>query len=158
MRKLCNLTFTQSAAICLRLNVRSGVQARFLKGDTDAPESHWVVGEAAEMFDYKLLGVHRVASGFTCIVNSPDAKPGQVEKFIPALDEAAQGLTWKDFADRASHAHGEESKRDMEGQSEWWPPGFVWAGRLVDCASAAVYIKKDGTGLWIHSNYDPLDW
>ena len=52
-----------------------------MTGDSDAPESHWVVGESSEMFNYKLLGVHKVSSGFTCIVNAPDAKPGQVRCF-----------------------------------------------------------------------------
>ena len=78
----------------------------------------------------------------------------QVRSYMPKI---ASGLDWEKFSAMAK-AEDVSIKSDFEVQNKWWPEQFVWSGRLVDCASAAVYMRKDGKGLWIHSNYDPLDW
>lgn len=129
------------------------MQARFIKGDSDAPESHWVVGESTEMFNYKLLGVHRVESGFSCIVDAPGAKAGQGAGALPEVS----GVSYSEFDSIAKEATATAEGGDG-AQTAWWPKQLRWCGRLTDCASAAVYVRKDGKGMWIHSIYDPLDW
>ena len=147
----------QQITSVLQNATQSVMQAKFQKSDSDAPESHWIVGQPAEMFNYKLLGMHKVASSFTCIVDAPDAKPGQAAKYFPPLPDSLRDMTWEKVRSMADEAHG-EGPEGQDTQEKWWPEGFIWVGRLVDSASASVYMKQDGTGLWIHSNYDPLDW
>jgi hypothetical protein len=73
------------------------------------------------------------------------------------MPKVSGSLDWGKFTQLAKDEHT-SVKGEFEFQNRWWPEQFRWSGRLVDCASAAVYIRKDGKGLWIHSNYDPLDW
>jgi hypothetical protein len=115
------------------------VQAKFQLGDSDTPEGTWVAGEQGELFEYKLLGVHKVVSGWSAVLqcSSPDCSPA-----LPALPGSVK-VQLKDILYQAGG-----STPVLPGQ----PVLFV--GELVDCETAAVYLHKAGTSLLISSNHE----
>ena len=101
----------------------------FLLGEMDDPGNSWVFGEEGELFEQKLLGSHRIDSGYTSIITAE------------AFDELQQGAkeslqlklpSWSDFV-----------KIVTDDPVEWpnpkLQPLFLFAGTMVQSDTAHVY-------------------
>ena len=125
-------------------------QAHFELGDSDDPESAWRAGKRKELFEYRLVGIHRVVSGHTCAVAAPAGGAAtSLQGLRSALHAGAgAGVSWKSF---------EQLQR--RGGDAWWRgvhENMLFAGELADCASAAVYVAKDASSVMVSSNYDEM--
>jgi hypothetical protein len=135
------------------------VQARFLLGDSDDPECSWIIGQHGELFEYRLLGIHRVTSGFTSILHVPDALLGKRKELVgdlfTSLRSAVPRNEWEALRQGCKgHLGGLEG----QGREAWMQMGveMLFAGHLEACSSASVYLKKDSEGLLLSSNYGAL--
>lgn len=113
------------------------MQAKFSLGDGDTPEGSWVVGKQGELFEYKLVGVHKVLSGFSAVLRCPDSTTTSLPDIPKYEHEAIKGMMKKGASSQA-----------LSGGS------VLFLGELVDCETAAVYIHKQGTSLMITSNHE----
>ncbi|GAB4817744.1 hypothetical protein N2152v2_004790 [Parachlorella kessleri] len=113
----------------------------FTLGDRDDPESHWVFGKRGEVFQYKYAGSHIVQSGFVSAVAAQTLH--QVESGA-SIDEQEAPQQWLALAEQIDSGSGP-------------PAPFLFAGRVVDCASVGIYQLVEGgtvTGVMISSEYD----
>lgn len=124
---------------------------QFQLGEMDDPGNSWVFGEEGELFEQKLLGSHKVNSGFTSIITAE------------AFDEMQRGAddnvkmklpTWSDFT------------KIVTGDDVTWPhpqlqPLFLFAGTIVESDTASVYRNPASgacvTGLVISTNAEGVD-
>ena len=124
---------------------------QFQLGETDDPGNSWVFGEEGELFEQKLLGSHKVNSGFTSIITAE------------AFDEMQRGAddnvrmklpTWSDFT------------KIVTGDDLTWPhpqlqPLFLFAGTIIESDTANVYRQPASgasvTGLVISTNAEGVD-
>lgn len=113
------------------------VQAKFSLGDGDTPEGSWVVGKQGELFEYKLVGVHKVQSGYSAVLRCRDGTTSALPA-IPEDEHEAIKCMMKKGA----------SKQALAGGS------VLFLGELVDCETASVYVHKKGTSLMITSNHE----
>lgn len=112
-------------------------QARFSLGDGDTPEGSWVVGKQGELFEYKLVGVHKVVSGFSAVLRCQEGASGSLPVFPEDEHTEIKAMMAKDTSGKA-----------LAGGP------VLFLGELVDCESAAVYVHKQGTSLMITSNHE----
>lgn len=101
----------------------------FQLGEMDDPGNSWVFGEEGELYEHKLLGSHKIDSGYTSIITAE------------AFDEMQQGSheslqlklpSWSEFV------------RIVTGDVVEWPhprlqPLFLFAGAMVQSDVANVY-------------------
>ena len=104
-------------------------EGTFQMGEMDDPGNSWVFGEEGELFEHKLLGSHKIASGYTSIITAE------------AFDEMQRGAneslqlklpSWSDFV------------KIVNGDMVEWPnpklqPLFLFAGTMVQSDVANVY-------------------
>jgi hypothetical protein len=113
------------------------MQAKFSLGDGDTPEGSWVVGEQGELFEYKLVGVHSVRSGYSAALRCQDGATSSLPNIPKEEHESIKGMM-KQAARTKALAGG----------------SVLFLGELVDCETAAVYVHKKGTSLMITSNHE----
>ena len=125
-------------------------QGQFALGEMDDPGNSWVFGDEGELFEQKLLGSHKVESGFTSIVTAEafeemrNGKNNSVKLKLPS---------WSDFT------------KIVTGDTASWPhpqlqPLFVFAGTMVESDIASVYRNPAAgamTGLVISTNAEGVD-
>ena len=124
---------------------------QFELGEMDDPGNSWVFGEEGELFEQKLLGSHKVESGFTSIITAEafdNLQPGaddNVRLKLPA---------WSEFT------------KIVTGDNVRWPypqsqPVFLFAGTMVESDMASVYRNPASgdavTGLVISTNAEGVD-
>lgn len=128
--------------LSLPVNIAQGLgKGVFTLGDRDDPESHWVFGKRGEVFQYKYAGSHIVQSGFVSAVAAQTLH--QVESGA-SIDEQEAPQQWLALAEQIDSGSGP-------------PAPFLFAGRVVDCASVGIYQLVEGgtvTGVMISSEYD----
>lgn len=104
-------------------------QGVFHLGEMDDPGNSWVFGEEGELFEHKLLGAHKINSGYTSIITAQ------------AFDEIQQGShqrlqqklpSWSEFVSIVT------------GDMVAWPHPklqslFLFAGAMVESDVANVY-------------------
>jgi len=126
-------------------------EGQFQLGEMDDPGNSWTFGEEGELFEQKLLGSHKVESGFTSIITAE------------AFDEMRRGAddslrlkipSWSDFT------------KIVTGDDTQWPhphlqPLFLFAGTMVESDMASVYRNPASggsvTGLVISTNAESID-
>lgn len=126
-------------------------EGQFQLGEMDDPGNSWVFGQEGELFEQKLLGSHKVTSGFTSIITAE------------AFDELQRGAdasihmklpSWSDFTKFAT------------GHDVQWPHPqlqslFLFAGTMVESDMASVYQNPSSgesvTGLVISTNAESID-
>ena len=91
-----------------------------------------------EFFQYTYLGAHSTASGWTSIITLEDLRRLAQSRQKPSYDDLQRAMDGNDATQ--------------------WPLKdfpFLFAGRIVESASASVWLLKDGpqlTGLMITSS------
>lgn len=146
---MCAAHCPSGCCVCIRIHARSAlqlvdgvkftVQASFRYGDSDTPEGTWVAGEHGELFEYKLLGVHKVISGWSSVMHCPGSAHGSELPSIP------------------DHAKAQLREALSSGADTAWRPSegpLLFAGELVDCETASVYLHREGSSLLISSNHE----
>ena len=126
-------------------------QGTFQLGELDDPGNSWVFGEEGELFEQKLLGSHKIESGYTSIITAE------------AFDEMQRGAneslqlklpSWSEFV------------KIVTGEAIEWPhpklqPLFHFAGTMVESNIANVYRNPASgsllTGLVISTNAEGVD-
>ena len=126
-------------------------EGAFQLGEMDDPGNSWVFGEEGELFEQKLLGSHKIISGYTSIITSE------------AFDEMQRGAkeslqlklpSWSEFV------------KIVTGDSVAWPspklqPLFLFAGRMVESDVANVYRNPAAgsvvSGLVISTSAESVD-
>ena len=125
-------------------------QGQFVLGEMDDPGNSWVFGNEGELFEQKMLGSHKVESGFTSIVTAEafeemrSGKSDNVKLKLPS---------WSDFT------------KLVTGDTVSWPhpqlqPLFLFAGTMVESDIATVYKNPAAgaiTGLVISTNAEGVD-
>ena len=96
-----------------------------------------MVGDQGELFEYKLVGVHKVQSGFSTALRCQDG----ATRTLPAMPQGEQEVV------KAMMKKGARDTALAGGC-------VLFLGELVDCESAAVYLHKRGTSLLITSNHE----
>ncbi|DBB06426.1 TPA: hypothetical protein ACH3X1_011986 [Trebouxia sp. C0004] len=124
---------------------------QFQLGEMDEPGNSWVFGEEGELFEQKLLGSHKVNSGFTSVIAAEafDAMQRGPD------DTVRMNLpTWSDFT------------KIVTGDDITWPhprlqPLFLFAGTIVESDTASVYRNPASgasvTGLVISTHAEGVD-
>ena len=101
----------------------------FQLGEMDDPGNSWVFGEEGELFEHKLLGSHKIDSGYTSIITAE------------AFDEMQQGATeslqlklpsWSEFVKIVTCDMVEWPNPKLQ-------PLFLFAGTMVQSDIANVY-------------------
>lgn len=112
-------------------------QGQLELAEGDEPGSHLLFGQRGELFQYSYVGSHLVTSGFSSIVLADELRRAAAAAAggPPPRKQAQQGgASWAAFL-----AH-------FQRGSPWPAPQlpFLFAGRVVDSASAAVHVLKAG--------------
>ena len=110
----------------------------FQLGEMDDPGNSWVFGEEGELFEHKLLGSHKIVSGYTSIITSE-----AFEKLQEGSNERLQLKlpSWSEFV------------RIITGEMVEWPhpklqPLFLFAGAMIESDVANVY-RNPACGSWL---------
>lgn len=104
-------------------------QGTFQLGEMDDPGNSWVFGEEGELFEQKLLGSHKIDSGYTSIITAQ------------AFDEMQRGAkkslqlklpSWSEFVQLVTDDMVEWPNPKLQ-------PLFLFAGTMVQSDIANVY-------------------
>lgn len=115
----------------------SSLPASSHRCSTDSQVQCWLQGE---FFQYSYLGAHSTASGWTSIITLDD---------LQSLAHSPQNHSYEDL----------QRAMDRDDAAHWPLKGFpfLFAGRILEAASASVWSLKEGstlTGLMISSASD----
>ncbi len=120
-------------------------QQELEEGDT--PGVTWYFAEKGELFEYTFKGSLPIISGFFSIIDSE-----RIQAFIARGHKPSPDWwTWQEFT-----KHFREDMRYPQG--EHFP--VLFAGRIVEAASASVFIKGHGSeiqGLQISGDSEEVD-
>ena len=122
---------------------------QFILGEMDDPGNSWVFGNEGELFEQKLLGSHKIESGFTSIITAE------------AFDEMQLG---KDDSIKFKLPSWSEFTKIVTGDVMWphpqLQPMFLFAGTMVQSDIASVYQNPAAgpmTGQVISTNEEDED-